>query len=39
MKILKILDLLYGDSNETRKAIGWKPKINFQMLVERMVKK
>lgn len=32
------VDLLYGDSSETRKAINWQPKINFRELVDRMVK-
>ena len=32
------VDLLYGDSNETREAINWQPKINFRELVDRMVK-
>jgi hypothetical protein len=30
------VDLLYGDSNETRLAIGWEPKISFEELVKRM---
>ena len=30
------VDLLYGDSNETRRAIGWEPKITFKMLVTKM---
>jgi GDPmannose 4,6-dehydratase len=30
------VDLLYGDSNETRLAIGWEPKISFENLVKRM---
>ena len=31
------VDLLYGDSNPARKELGWKPKISFDKLVERMV--
>ena len=31
------VDLLHGDSNETREAIQWKPKISFEELVKRMV--
>ena len=31
------VDLLYGDSNETRKAIGWEPKVSFQNLVKKMI--
>jgi GDP-mannose 4,6-dehydratase len=30
------VDLLYGDSTETRLAIGWEPKISFEGLVKRM---
>ena len=30
------VDLLYGDSNETRRAIGWEPKITFKKLVTKM---
>jgi len=31
------VDLLLGDSKEARAALGWKPKITFDKLVERMV--
>ena len=31
------VDLLYGDSNETRKAIKWEPKVSFQDLVKKMI--
>jgi GDPmannose 4,6-dehydratase len=31
------VDLLYGDSDETRKAIGWEPKVTFQNLVKKMI--
>lgn len=31
------VELLFGDSVETRKVIGWEPKISFQQLVERMI--
>ena len=31
------VDVLFGNSAETRKAIGWKPKINFKELVRKMV--
>ena len=31
------VDLLWGDSKETRKAIGWEPKNNFEGLVKKMV--
>lgn len=31
------VDLLFGDSNETRKAIGWTPKISFNQLVKKMI--
>ena len=31
------VDLLYGDSNPIRNELGWKPKISFDKLVERMV--
>ena len=31
------VDILYGDSNETRKAISWEPKISFKELVKKMV--
>lgn len=32
------VDLLLGDSNPAREELGWKPKISFDNLVERMVK-
>jgi len=32
------VDLLLGDSTPIRKELGWKPKISFDMLVEKMVK-
>jgi len=31
------VELLYGDSTESREAIGWQPKISFKELVQRMV--
>jgi GDPmannose 4,6-dehydratase len=31
------VELLYGDSNETREAIQWEPKINFKQLVKKMI--
>jgi GDPmannose 4,6-dehydratase len=31
------VDLLYGDSLETREAIQWQPKVNFPELVKKMV--
>lgn len=31
------VDLLYGDSTETRKAINWEPKVSFKQLVKKMV--
>jgi len=31
------VDLLYGDSRETRKTIGWEPKVSFQELVKKMI--
>jgi len=31
------VDLLYGDSMETRKVIGWEPKVSFQELVKKMI--
>jgi GDPmannose 4,6-dehydratase len=31
------VDLLYGDSTETRKVLNWKPKVNFPELVKKMV--
>ena len=31
------IDLLYGDSSETRKLLNWEPKISFSQLVKRMI--
>ena len=31
------VDLLYGNSNETRKMLNWEPKVNFKELVKKMV--
>ena len=31
------VEVLYGDSSETRKAINWQSKTNFKQLVEKMV--
>lgn len=31
------VDLLYGDSSETRKSIQWEPKVNFKALVKKMI--
>ena len=31
------VDLLYGNSTETRKAINWEPKISFKELVKKMI--
>jgi len=31
------VDLLYGDSTETRKVIGWEPKVSFKQLVKKMI--
>lgn len=31
------VDLLYGDSIETRKTIGWEPKVSFKQLVKKMI--
>lgn len=31
------VDLLYGDSTETRKVINWEPKVSFNELVKKMV--
>ena len=31
------VELLFGDSNETRKAINWEPKVSFNELVKKMV--
>ena len=32
------VDLLYGDSTETRKVLNWEPKVSFKELVKKMVK-
>lgn len=32
------VSILLGDSTEIRKELGWKPKVSFNQLVERMVK-
>lgn len=32
------VDLLIGDSNKAKKNLGWQPSINFEELVEKMVK-
>ena len=32
------VDYLLGDSSKARKLLGWKPKVNFQKLVEIMIK-
>jgi GDPmannose 4,6-dehydratase len=29
--------LLLGDSTKARNELGWKPKVNFEQLVEKMV--
>jgi GDPmannose 4,6-dehydratase len=31
------VDLLVGDASKAHKALGWKPEVSFQGLVERMV--
>jgi GDPmannose 4,6-dehydratase len=31
------VDLLYGDSSESREALGWEPKTSFNELVKKMV--
>jgi GDPmannose 4,6-dehydratase len=31
------VDLLYGDSSETRKVLQWEPKVSFQQLVKKMI--
>ena len=31
------VDLLYGDSTETRISLGWQPKITFNQLVKKMI--
>ena len=32
------VDFLVGDSSKARKALGWKPKVNFRQLIAMMVK-
>ena len=32
------VDLLLGDSTPIREELGWKPKVSFDNLVEKMVK-
>ena len=32
------VDILHGDSTETRKLINWEPKVSFKQLVEKMLK-
>ena len=31
------VDLLLGDASKTRRALGWKPRVNFAQLIEMMV--
>jgi len=31
------VDVLYGDSTESRKALNWEPKYSFEDLVKKMV--
>jgi GDPmannose 4,6-dehydratase len=31
------VELLYGDSTETRESINWKPKVSFKQLVKKMI--
>ena len=31
------VDLLQGDSSKARRLLGWKPRVNFEGLVEMMV--
>jgi len=31
------IDILYGDSSETRRALQWEPKISFNQLVKKMI--
>ena len=31
------VDILHGDSTETRQAIGWEPKSKFEDLVKKMI--
>jgi GDPmannose 4,6-dehydratase len=31
------VDLLYGDSNDTRQKLNWQPKTNFKQLVKKMI--
>ena len=32
------VDLLVGDSTKAKKALGWKPRVSFNQLVDLMVK-
>jgi GDPmannose 4,6-dehydratase len=32
------VDLLIGDASKARKKLGWQPKVNFEQLVELMVR-
>ena len=31
------VELLFGDSTETRKVINWEPKVSFKELVKKMI--
>ena len=31
------VELLYGDSNESREALKWEPKVSFKQLVKKMI--
>jgi GDPmannose 4,6-dehydratase len=31
------VDVLYGDSTETKKLLNWEPKTSFKQLVEKMI--
>jgi len=31
------VELLVGDASKARRALGWKPKVNFRKLVQLMV--
>mgnify|MGYP001448739952 CR=1 FL=1 len=31
------VDLLYGNSSESRKALNWKPKYSFEDLIKKMI--
>ena len=31
------VELLYGDSSDTRKVLGWEPKVSFKELVKKMI--